>query len=110
MMLSSPGTEDGLSSSAFAIFFLVGCGVLAVWLDQRFPRLGPETVKATLLHVGGAMVVALLLFPAGFHVLSGSRVWTLVAMFVVAFPALTYSLLVAFWVLRLVANASRGRF
>ena len=109
-MLSSPGTEVGLSSSAFAICFLVGCGVLAVWLDTRFPRLGPETVKATLLHVGGAMVVALLIFPVGFHLLSGSRLWTLVAMFVVAFPTLTYSLLVAFWVLRLVANASRGRF
>lgn len=105
-----PGTGDRLTTSAFAIFFLVGSAVIALWLDFRFPRLGPETVKAVLIHVGLTLVAAQLLFPFAFHALGASRTLTLVAVFGVALPILTYSLLVAVWVLKLVANASRGLF
>jgi hypothetical protein len=104
------GTGRNLSSSTFAICFLVGCAVVALWLDVRFPRLGPATVKGTLLHVAATIVAAQLLFPVAFESVTGSLVWTLAALFVVALPALTYSLLVAVWVLKLVADASRGRF
>jgi ABC-type Fe3+-siderophore transport system permease subunit len=111
MLISQlPGTEVGLSSSTFAVCSLLGAAAVAVWLDLRFPRLTPATVKSILLHVGGALVAAQLLSPLAFHFLTGSRASTLAVVFVVALPALTYALLVALWVLRFLANASRGRF
>lgn len=67
-------------------------------------------MKAVLIHVGLTLVAAQLLFPFAFHALGASRTLTLVAVFGVALPILTYSLLVAVWVLKLVANASRGLF
>jgi len=45
-----------------------------------------------------------------YHFLTGSRVLTLVALFILALSALTYSLLAAIWLLKLVSHASRGRF
>jgi len=105
-----PGLEVGLSSSAFAVCFLAGSAMLALWLELRFPRLGPTTVKGTLLHVGGTIIAAQILLPLGVHFLTGSRVLTLVALFILALSALTYSLLAAIWLLKLVSNASRGRF
>jgi hypothetical protein len=109
-MLSAPGLEGLLTTSAFAVCFLIGSAVVALWLDLRFPRLAPATVKATLIHVGVTIVTAQVVFPLAFNALQGSRTLTLVALFGVAFPILTYSLLVAVWVLKLVANASRGVF
>lgn len=93
----------------FAVCFLVGSAVVAVWFDLRFPWIAPSTVKGTLIHVGVTIVTAQVV-PLAFQALQGSQVLTLVALFGVAFPVLTYSLLVAVWVLKLVANASRGVF
>lgn len=109
-MLAAPGLEGLLTTSAFAVCFLVGAAVVAVWLDVRFPRLAPGSLKATLVHVGVTIVAAQIVLPFSFHALQGSRMLTLVALFGVAFPILTYSLLVAVWVLKLVANAARGVF
>jgi hypothetical protein len=84
--------------------------MVAVWFDLRFPRIAPSTVKGTLIHVGVTIATAQVVVPLAFQALEGSPVLTLVALFGVAFPVLTYSLLVAVWVLKLVANASRGVF
>lgn len=104
------GTGGRLNTSAFAVCFLGGSAAVALWLDLRLPRLAPETVKGILIHVGVTIVAAQVVFPFAFHALAGSQVLTLVAVFGIAFPALTYSLLVAVWVLKLVANTSRGLF
>jgi hypothetical protein len=109
-MLVSSGQGRKLTSSTFAICFLIGCAVVALWLDLRFPGLAPATVKAALLHVVATLLAAQLVFPAAFHSLASSWLRTLAALFLVALPALTYSLLVALWILKIVANASRGRF
>jgi hypothetical protein len=99
-----------MSSSAFVVCFLVGSGAVALWLDNRFPSLAPESFKATFLHVGGTIVAAQLLSPLALHFLGGSRLATLLVVFLAVFPALTYSLIVAIWLLKLMTNALRGRF
>jgi hypothetical protein len=99
-----------VSPNVFAICFLLGSGVVAIWADQRFPELAPRSMRGILLHIGATLVAAQLLAPIGIHLLTGSAAWTLAGVFVLGFPALTYSLLVALWVLKTLQSTLRGRF
>jgi hypothetical protein len=100
--------ETGLSPTVFAVCFLVGAVVIALWIDVRFPQLAPSSFGGTLLHVGGTIVGAQLLTPLGTHLLGGSFFLTLVSTFVVGFPALVYTLLVAIWIIRFLRGVTRG--
>ena len=46
-----------MSSSAFVFILSVGCGLLALWVHARFPKLAPEHVGKTLLHTGLAFAL-----------------------------------------------------
>jgi hypothetical protein len=100
--------ETGLSPTVFAVCFLVGAVLIALWVDVRFPRLAPTSFGGTLLHVGGTIVGAQLLTPLAMHFLGGSVFLTLVSTFAVGFPALVYTLLVAIWIIRLLHGVTRG--
>jgi hypothetical protein len=100
--------ETGLSPAVFAVCFLLGAVVIALWVDVRFPRLAPSSFGGAVLHVGGTIVGAQLLTPLATHLLGGSAFLTLVSTFAVGFPALVYTLLVAFWIIRILHGAARG--
>jgi ABC-type uncharacterized transport system permease subunit len=94
----------------FAVCFGLGSAAVAIWAHVRFPGLMPASIRTTLLHVAGTVVAVHLLTPLGMHSLTSSPVLALVALFVVAFPALTYSLLVGIWLVKLAQDLRRGIF
>lgn len=100
--------EAGLSPTVFAVCFLVGAAVIALWIDVRFPGLAPSSFGGTVLHVGGTIVGAQLLTPLATHFLGGSAFLTLVSTFAVGFPALVYTLLVAIWIIRILRGLTRS--
>lgn len=97
-----------MSPSVFAVCFLIGAVAVAFWVDARFPTLAPKSMRGALLHVGGTIVGAQLLAPLALHFLIGSPSTTLVAVFVLGFPALVYTLLAGIWLLRLVHDIWRS--
>lgn len=109
-MVALTPSEVGMDLGFFAICFVVGAGAIALWADARYPALAPSTARNTILHVGATILVAQVLIPVAFKVLTGSEVLALVAVFAVALPALVYCLLVGIWVLKLMQGAVRGRF
>jgi hypothetical protein len=100
----------GLSPAIFAGCFLAGAAAVALWLDACFPRFAPKTFSRTVLHVGGTILAAQLLTPLAAHFLDGSQIAVYVSIFVVGFPALVYTLLVAIWIIRLLHGLARGVF
>jgi hypothetical protein len=56
------------------------------------------------------MVAGQLLTPLALHFLTGSPTVVLVGVFVVALPALVYTLLAAVWLLQLLSEHLRGSF
>jgi hypothetical protein len=99
-----------MSAAQLLVAYAVGAAAVAFWFDARFPELGPATIRRALVHVLVALAVGQLIVPLGLHALLGvgGPVATLVALFVVAFPALAYAFLTAFWVIKIVAGSARG--
>ena len=100
-----------MSVGVFLVSILFGAGAIAVWIDARFPKLAPADGRLTLLHGGVALVVARLV-PGGMGLVlgGGSPIQALVAIFGVAFPALTYALLVSIWMIKLAQRTLGGAF
>jgi hypothetical protein len=98
-----------MTPNVFAVCFLIGALAVALWIDIRFPALAPTGLRPVLWHVGGTIVGAQLLVPLAMHLLGGPPAVTLVAVFLVAFPALVYTLLAAIWIFRIAGTAFRGR-
>jgi len=90
--------------------FALGAGAIALWLEVRFAHLAPATRRGIALHIGACILVAQLVVPFGMHTLSsaGSRVLTLVGVCGVALPGLTYCLLTAIWVIKMLRDDPRG--
>jgi hypothetical protein len=99
-----------VNAGALLTLFAVGAGSIALWVDNRFPRLAPHKIRVALVHVLIAFGAGQLVVPLGMHVLLGmpGMLATLIALFGVAFPALVYAFLTAVWVIRIVAQATRG--
>ena len=89
-----------MSSSAFVFILSVGCGLLALWVHARFPKLAPEHVGKTLLHTG--LAFALLRLSPG---MVESPVMAIITILVLVVPALSYALLCSIWMLRHVQTA-----
>jgi len=73
--------------------------LLALWIDARFPKLAPTSMRRVFLHVGAAMLTL--------HLIPGASSHTMIylALFGVALPALAYSFLTAVWFIRLAQTA-----
>jgi hypothetical protein len=99
-----------VSVGVFLVVFAVSAGALALWVDHRFPRLAPRTLRAALLHVGASIVVAQLIVPIGMRVVAAgpSDAATLLGVFGIGLPGLTYSLLAAVWIMKTVHRTLRG--
>jgi hypothetical protein len=98
-----------VSPSVYGIVFLLGAGSLAVWTYVRWPGLMPSRLTRILVHVA----VAILASHVGRQAIDllaslNSVGFSLAAVFGIALPLLTYNLLVALWVLALLAAVRGG--
>jgi hypothetical protein len=87
-------------ASPYLYLFMAGAGVLAMWLDARFPNLAPQSFSK---RIGAAVAACLLL-----HLLpmSGTSVMAVYAtLFVLVLPAFIGSFLTALWLLRFLRDA-----
>lgn len=99
-----------MSVSVFLVCLAVGAGAIALWLDTRLTRLAPSTLRAVLIHVGVALVVAQLAAPGLTRLITagGSEANAVIAVFAVGLPALTYCFLASIWLIK-TAQASLRR-
>jgi hypothetical protein len=93
----------------FALCFLAGAVAVGIWIDARFPRLAPGSLRVAVLHIGATIFAAQLLVPVATHFLTGSQILTLISAFAVGFPALVYSILAGLWIAKLAHAGLRGR-
>jgi hypothetical protein len=92
--------------------FVLGAGVLAVWVSLCRPRLAPENFRSGGIHLAVALAIGVVLGPV-LHAVPGlpSTASVLIALFVLALPAITYMLLVGLWLVQLAVGqaSSAGR-
>jgi urea transporter len=88
----------------FVPVFLVSAGLLALWIDVRFPRLAPESLSRRVLAAAGALL-ALQVIP----ILSGSAADVYAGLFGITLPVLITALLAALWMLRALRDAQLSR-
>ena len=102
-----------MSIGAFLLCLGVGAGAIALWVYVRIGsgRLAPADIRAALIHVGISLVVGWLAVPPLMNLFLAldSVPVTLFAVFVIAFPALVYSLLASIWMLSVLQGAVRHR-
>jgi hypothetical protein len=95
---------------AFAVTFVVSAGLLALWIDARFPNIRPRDTRGALIHLAVAFVFARVgskllgdsLISVG---LPGAR---LIATIGIVLPGLVYACLAVIWLLKSVQAALRG--
>jgi hypothetical protein len=97
-----------LGPVAFALVFVLGAGIIAAWTTVRFPRLASKRIPVIAVHLVIAMVLVQLVPPA-IHLAGSAPLGVLASLFLVAFPVLVYSFLVALWLIVLAQNALGGR-
>jgi hypothetical protein len=99
--------EHPLTTHQFLMVLTLGAGVLALWINFRFPKLAPEGMWTAVVHVGMAILVGQALVPAlTYAVPEVSPVArALVITFLLGLPALVYALLASIWVIRIAQGA-----
>lgn len=94
------------------LFFVLGSGVLAIWVSLCRPSLAPQSFRSGGIHLAAAVVLGSFLSPI-LHAVPGlpSAASVLVGLFLLALPAITYMLLVGLWLVQLAAGqaSSTGR-
>jgi hypothetical protein len=89
---------------AFTVTLTLAAGMLAIWLDTRFPALRPKTAAWGLTHA--AVGVFTMFGAAGllqlvYGIPDGAFMALVLGVFL---PALVYALLAGVWMLRALAN------
>jgi hypothetical protein len=100
------GADEGSVTPQIAVVaFAVSAGMLALWLDARFPRLGPAEMRGVILHAICAYGLFLgqdVLFGA----LRGDEAWRrFAALFLVDLALLVYMFIVCVWVMKVLRGA-----
>jgi hypothetical protein len=99
-----------MSITAFLICLAFGAGAVAMWINMRFPKLMPWSMKRLLLHLVVAFLCVYAVSPAITMILdTGIPAARLVGVFAIGFPGLVYQFLVCMWMIRL-AQATGGGF
>ena len=88
----------------YTLALTLGAGMLAIWLDTRFPGVRPKTAAQGLIHA--AVGVFTMFGAAGLlSLIYGVPQWVFLTVLLAAFlPALTYALLTFLWMMRALAN------
>src|SRR5262249_19820932 len=90
----------GGGMTLFTSFLVVGAGLLALWIDVRFPSLAPESLFRRMLVAG----CAALAFQAA-PVLGGSAVAVYAGVFAIILPLLVMVFLAGLWMMRALRDA-----
>ena len=100
-----------MSPAIFLLFLALGAAFIAVWVDIRFPTLGPASLRACFVHAAVAFVALEIVTVVIKPVLSApdSFAAKLVALFGVLFPALVYAFLALTWLMKPLASALQRR-
>ena len=98
-----------MNAGLLTVFFGLGAGAIALWIDARFPRLAPQDLPKALLHVIASTAI-------GYG--SGHAMQTLfaseeprvifAAAFGLGFPSIVYCLLAGVWVIKVTQRAMSG--
>lgn len=87
----------------------VGAASIALWVDVRFPKLMPWSLRRLLVHFVLAFLVLYAVAPMMAAVQeSGIPAARLASVFAVAFPVLVYEFLVGAWMLKLAQASGAG--
>ena len=94
----------------YAIIFLVGACVLALWFYYRMERFAPSDLRTAAIHIGAALVACQLLAPAVSALLrvTDIQVLRVVSVVGVSLPALVYAMLATIWVIALIQATLRS--
>jgi hypothetical protein len=89
-----------MSIPVLLVAFAVGAGLLALWIDVRFPALAPE-LRVAVMHVGVTIVLGQLLVPLlGKANFTKGPAGVMMLLFLIALPALIYCFLTSVWLLK----------
>jgi hypothetical protein len=93
----------------FILCIAVGAGAIALWVDVRFPKLMPWSMRRLLVHIIVAIAIVYVVGPAmGVVARSGVPAANLASVFCVAFPVLVYEFLVGAWMIKLAQATGAG--
>jgi hypothetical protein len=93
----------------FLVCLAAGAAAVAMWVNVRFPKLMPWSLRRLLVHLVVAFVVVKSVSPAMRWVAeSGVPAAGLTSIFLVAFPVLVYEFLVGAWMIRLAQTSGLG--
>jgi hypothetical protein len=93
----------------FILCIAVGAGAIALWVDVRFPKLMPWSMRRLLVHIIVAIAIVYVVGPVmGFVARSGVPAANLASVFCVAFPVLVYEFLVGAWMIKLAQATGAG--
>ena len=99
-----------MSFGVFALVFVAGGALLALWVNARFPRLAPAALRGALLHLGGSFIACQLILPLGSSLVAetGYPSLRLASLLLLSLPALVYALLSLVWVISNLQNSVTG--
>lgn len=91
----------------FLAVLALGAGLLALWINFRFPKLAPEGIWTAVVHVGVAILAGQVLVPTLSHAMPelSPPAQALLITFALGLPALVYALLASIWVIRIAQGA-----
>lgn len=98
-----------MTVQTFLIALTVGAGMIALWINFRFPKLAPESIRRAVVHVGAALLVGQIGLPVlhSFIADVNPMVRALLTIFVLGLPTLVYGMLSSIWVIRIAQGAFR---
>lgn len=98
-----------MNAGLLTVFFGLGAGAIALWIDARFPQLAPQELLKALLHVIASTVVA---YGSGhaMQVLFATEEPRIIfaAAFGLGLPSIVYCLLAGVWVIKVTQRAMSG--
>jgi hypothetical protein len=99
--------EHQLTVHQFLMVLTLGAGVIALWINFRFPKLAPGELKIAVIHVGAAILAGQVLLPGLNQAVPDLTpvARALVITFVLGLPVLVYALLASIWVIRIAQGA-----
>jgi hypothetical protein len=107
---ASPAWEVGfMTVHTFVACLAAGAALIALWLNVRFPKLMPWSLRTLCVHLVLAIVIVYAVGPA-MAVVAGTAVPAagLVGVFTVGLPVLVYEFLVGAWLIRLAQASGAG--
>ena len=98
-----------MNAGLLTVFFGLGAGAIALWIDARFPRLAPQELPKALLHVVASTVVAYASGHAMQMLFASEEPRTIfAASFGLGLPSIVYCLLAGVWVIKVTQRAMSG--